>query len=76
MSVVVSVLVRFRVCHISSVSVLVRFRVCHISSVSVLVRFRVCHIREGNSDLLHTGEPFLTSFFLFCFINIRALVSH
>ena len=32
MSVVVSVLVRFRVCHISSVSVLVRCRVCHVSS--------------------------------------------
>ena len=41
--------VRFRVCHISSVSVLVRFRVCHISSVSVLVRSRVCHVSSGIS---------------------------
>ena len=32
MSVVVSVLVRFRVGHVSSVSVLVRSRVCHVSS--------------------------------------------
>ena len=32
MSVVVSVLVRSRACHVSSVSVLVRSRACHVSS--------------------------------------------